>query len=132
MTSLGPRFAHAVATKDHSALRGLLAGDVDFRGLTPNRAWEATTADEVLAILFESWFEDTDVVTGLLDVTRGAPVGDTHRVSYRLALSTPDGDAVAEQQAYYRGDGERITHLRVLCSGFRPRTAADDLGAGTT
>lgn len=84
----------------------------------------------MLTILFESWFEDTDVVTGLLDVTRGTPVSDTHRVSYRLALSTPDGDAVAERQAYYRGDGEHLTHLRVLCSGFRPRTAVDGDPAG--
>ena len=37
-----------------------------------------------------------------------------------LALRTPDGAHTAEQQAYYRGEDERITHLRVMCSGFRP------------
>ena len=31
-----------------------------------------------------------------------------------------DGSYVAEQQAYYRGD-ETIEHLRIMCSGFRPR-----------
>lgn len=32
-----------------------------------------------------------------------------------------DGAHVAEQQAYHRSVDGRITYLRVLCSGFRPR-----------
>ncbi len=120
METTGQRFARALAAKDHAAVLASLAPDVDFRGLTPNRAWEASTAEEVLGILFDSWFEDSDEVTGLLDVTAGSPVEDTEQVSYRLALSTPEGPHTAEQQAYYRSDGGRISYLRVLCSGFRP------------
>ena len=123
METTGQRFATALAAKDHDAVLTALAADVDFRGLTPGRAWEASTSEEVLGILFDCWFEDSDEVTGLLDVTVGTPVEDTERVSYRLALSTPDGPRTAEQQAYYRTDGDRITHLRVLCSGFRPAPA---------
>ena len=75
-----------------------------------------------MEVLFGSWFEDSDEVRALLDVTTGAPVEDTLRVSYRLALRNADGDFTAEQQAYYRTDGDRIGYLRMLCSGFRPAT----------
>ncbi|MGG5257349.1 hypothetical protein [Phycicoccus avicenniae] len=124
MSTLGPRLAQAIAAKDAATVHELVAADVDFRGLTPGRAWEGTGPDALVEVLFGSWFEDSDEVRALLDVTTGAPVEDTQRVSYRLALHNADGDFTAEQQAYYRTDGERITHLRVLCSGFRPAGTA--------
>ena len=40
--SIGEDFARAVAAKDRDAFGRLLAADVDFKGLTPGRAWEAT------------------------------------------------------------------------------------------
>ena len=92
--SLGQRLARALADKDEAALRGVLADDVDFRGLTPGRSWEASSPDEV---------------------------GDTARVGYRFDVDNPDGQHVVEQQVYYRGDSGRITYARVVCSGFRPR-----------
>ena len=60
--------------------------------------------------------KDADAIKGLL----ADDVADTARVSYRFDLVNDDGDFVAEQQVYYRGD-ESIDYLRVLCSGFRPR-----------
>lgn len=118
--TLGTRFAHAIAAKDADALRGLLADDVDFRGLTPGRTWEGTGPDDVLQTVFGSWFEDTDRIEQVEHVQDGDDVADTARVSYRFDLSNADGDFVVEQQVYYRG-GESIDYLRVLCSGFRRR-----------
>ncbi|QIM21031.1 hypothetical protein G7075_07620 [Phycicoccus sp. HDW14] len=126
MSTLGPRLAQAIAAKDAAAVRELVADDVDFRGLTPGRAWEGTGPDALVEVLFGSWFEEADEVRALLDVTTGAPVEDTLRVSYRMALRTPDGDFTAEQQAYYRTHDDRISHLRVLCSGFRPAAGLPD------
>ncbi|MBS2939225.1 nuclear transport factor 2 family protein [Nocardioides sp. J2M5] len=118
--TLGSRFAHALAVKDRDALRALLADDVDFKGLTPGRLWEATGPDEVLEVVLGSWFEDSDSIERVVEVSDGDTVADTAHVSYRFDLRNPDGDFVAEQQAYYRG-GDAIEHLRVMCSGFRPR-----------
>jgi hypothetical protein len=118
--TLGTRFAHAIAAKDADALRALLADDVDFRGLTPGRTWDGTGPDAVVEAVLGSWFGDTDRIEQVVDVQDGEDVADTARVSYRFDLSNPDGDFVAEQQVYYRG-GESIEHLRVLCSGYRPR-----------
>ena len=121
MADIGDDLARAVAAKDRSALAALMTPDVDFKGLTPGRLWEATGPDEVVAVFFDSWFEPGDTIEGLLDVNAGEDVADTRHVSYRLDLRNDDGEQVAEQQAYFRATEGRISHLRVLCSGFRPR-----------
>jgi hypothetical protein len=121
--TVGVRLAAAIAAKDTAAVTSLLAPEIDFRALTPRRFWEATRPEEVLAILFDNWFEDSDHIDELVDTRQGADVEDTHEVGYRLAITNPDGAHTVEQQAYYRVDGDRITYLRVLCSGFRPVAA---------
>jgi hypothetical protein len=40
----GMALAKALATKDYRGLRALLSPDIDFRGLTPSRNWEATNS----------------------------------------------------------------------------------------
>ena len=120
MHSIGRRFAHALADKDEAQLSALLADDVDFRGLTPGRTWEADTSAGVLEILFGNWFEPEDLIEALLDLKENDVVGDTAHVSYRFAMPTPDGPHMVEQQAYYRVFDDRIGFLRVLCSGVRP------------
>ena len=117
---LGSRFAEAIAAKDADAITALLAPDVDFRALTPRKFWEASTPADVVDVLFANWFESDDHIDALVDVTVGTPVEDTQHVGYRFAITNPDGPHTVEQQAYYRADGEQISYLRVVCSGYRP------------
>lgn len=126
MITPGRRLALAIGAKDRTAIAGLLAADVDFKGLTPRRFWEADSADGVLEILFGSWFEDQDRITEVVTTEDGEAVADTAQVSYRFAVDTPDGPHTVEQTAYYRTAGERIGYLRVLCSGFRPTDGPGD------
>ncbi|GAA1934181.1 hypothetical protein [Nocardioides marmoribigeumensis] len=120
--TLGAHLARAIADKDESGMRALLAPEVDFRGLTPGRTWEGSSPDEVVDTVLGHWFKESDRIVGDT-VTEGEVVGDTERVSYRFDLENADGSHVAEQQVYYRStpEGDRIGYLRVLCSGFRPR-----------
>ena len=118
--TLGARFARAIADKDESSLRAVLADGVDFRGLTPGRSREGTGPDDVVQVVLGSWFEPSDTIEQEVAIEDGDRVADTSRVTYRFDLSNADGDFVAEQQAYYRGD-DRIDYIRVLCSGFLPR-----------
>ena len=37
-----------------------------------------------------------------------------------VAANHPQGPHAVEQQAYYRAAGDRISFLRVMCSGYRP------------
>ncbi len=118
METLGSRFAQALAAKDEAGLRDLLADALDFRGLTPNRFWEASGPDETIEVFLGSWFEPSDEIRELESVETGA-VGDRERVAYRFRVTNPDGTYVVEQQAYYGAEDGRIGWLRVLCSGFR-------------
>jgi ketosteroid isomerase-like protein len=115
--SVAERYVDAIARRDHVALRSLLAPDVDFRGMTPARFWEANDPDGVVEAL-ASWFEPQDVVEEVLAVDRDTVV-DRERVGYRFRVRCPDGHYVVEQQAYLTIDDGRITWMRSVCSGFR-------------
>jgi hypothetical protein len=98
----------------------LLDPEVDFRGLTPGRAWEATGAEQVVAEVMRQWFEDSDHVDELVAVETDE-FADRQRIAYRLRGHNGDGPFVVEQQAYFTERDGRIVWMRVLCSGFRPR-----------
>jgi hypothetical protein len=118
-TTLGAAFARALAVKDAGRIRELIHPEIDFRGLTPSRFWEATDADALLSILFEKWFEDTDEIR-TLEQLESDTVVDRERVGYRFGVRNPDGEFLVEQQAYVRERDGRIDWMRVVCSGFRP------------
>ena len=117
-TSLGEQFARALAVKDFDRIASLLHPEVDFRGMTPGRFWEADSARQAIDEALRSWFEDSDQIDELLEVHTGR-VGDRDRVGYRFAVSNPDGRFLVEQQAYYETSGGTITWMRVLCSGYQ-------------
>lgn len=119
MPTPGRRFVDAIAAHDADALAAVLAPDVDFKGLTPRRLWEAGSPPGVVDAVLGHWFEEQDRVTAVTTVEDA--VADTARIGYGFDLELPDGPYVVEQQAYYRVDGDRISYLRIVCSGFRPR-----------
>jgi hypothetical protein len=115
----GTEFAEALAARDAARLTEVLASDLDFRALTPNRAWEVSTAAEFVADVLPAWFEEGDHIDGLQLLERSS-VADRERIGYLLQGHNGDGAFIVEQQAYYEAEHGRITWLRVLCSGFRP------------
>lgn len=117
---MGARFARALAAKDKDGLLAVLADDVDLRGLTPGRSWEATTSGQVVDdILLGQWFEPKDTIEELCSVTDGS-MADRSHVAYRVRVRNPDGEFLVEQQAYYMVEDGAITWMRILCSGYRP------------
>ncbi len=119
MSSVGRDFAAALVNKDFERVSSLLDPEVDFRGLTPNRAWEASTASQVVSEVLPRWFEESDHVDELLEV-EGAAFADRQRISYQLRGHNEDGAFLVEQLAYFTERDGRIAWMRVLCSGFRP------------
>jgi hypothetical protein len=117
---LGPAFAHALARRDFHQVAAILCPDVEFRALTPRRAWEAPTADETVRVL-RTWFDDATVVDDVLSV-RTDSLADRHSVTYRFAGGRPGGRFVIEQHAYYTERDGQIGWMRLLCSGFRPQS----------
>ena len=121
-TSLGEAFADALFRKDFDEVTALLHPDIDFRGLTPRRVWEASDAKSVVDDILMSWFEPSDELERLVSMQTDT-FADRARVGYRLEGHNPDGPFVVEQQAYYEERDGRIGWMRVVCSGFRPRPA---------
>ncbi len=100
----------------------VLAPDVDFRGLTPGGFWEGSTPEEVLEVVFGSWFADSDHIEQLVSVDLGRVVDRGH-VSYQLLVRNDAGPHLVEQHAYFDERDGRIGWLRVMCSGYRPLDA---------
>jgi hypothetical protein len=119
VSQVGRDFAAALAAKDFERVRALLDPAVDFRGLTPRRSWEASSAAEVVGGVLTKWFEESDHVDELLDVEVGA-FADRERIAYSFRGHNEDGPFLVEQQAYFTEKDGRIDWLRILCSGFRP------------
>ncbi|HEU4512566.1 MAG TPA: hypothetical protein VFR87_05630 [Nocardioidaceae bacterium] len=122
--SIAERLVDAIAGHDAAALTGVLAPDVDFRGLTPGRFWEAHSPDEVVDVVLGHWFAESDHIDEVTSVEHGDDVGDTHRLAYRFDITNPAGSSTVEQQVYYRTTDGHLSYLRVVCSGFRPRPEA--------
>ncbi len=108
-----------MAAKDRQGLLEVLDPEVDFRGLTPNRAWEAGDAEALVEIILADWLEPKDEIDELVDVSTGR-VSDRQSVTYRLRGHNPDGPFVVEQSAFLAERDGKIEWLRVLCSGFLP------------
>ncbi|MGH8859643.1 MAG: hypothetical protein ACRDVG_00150 [Jatrophihabitantaceae bacterium] len=117
--SLGAQLAHAILAKDAGALRALFATPVTFRAVTPGRFWDAETAVEVADIVLGSWFGSDKAITDVTSIETDT-VGEVEKVSYRMAVDLESGPSVIEQVAYYSEQDGRITHMRLVCSGFRP------------
>jgi hypothetical protein len=117
--TLGAVFARALAAKEFDRVEALLHPEIDFRGLTPRRNWEAGDPGTVVADVLRQWFEDSDEIESL-DQLETDVVGDRERVGYRFSVRNPDGDFVVEQQAYLAERDGQIGWMRVVCSGFRP------------
>ena len=117
--SLGTAFATALAAKDFDAIRAMLHPEVDFRGLTPGRAWEASDPDALIGSVLRQWFEDSDEIEELLKLETDA-FADRERVGYRFRVRNPDGLFEVEQQVYIGERDGRIGWMRSVCSGFRP------------
>lgn len=117
--SLGAAFATALAAKDFDALAELLHPEIDFRGLTPSRNWEAADPETVIDSVLRHWFEDSDEIEALLRVDADA-FADRERVGYRFRVRNAEGLFEVEQQAYLGERDGRIGWMRTVCSGFRP------------
>ena len=116
---IGERFAEALLARDWEGVKAVLDPAVEFRGMTPNRVWEAGTAEDAIREVFSHWYETSDDAYQVLDISAGH-VEDRQRVVYRYRLRDPEGEYVAEQTAYFDTDAGRITKLRILCSGPVP------------
>jgi hypothetical protein len=69
-------------------------------------------------VILGRWFGADDDIEALESLSSTRLPG-RERISYLLRVRNADGEHLVEQQAYYNTDGERITWMRILCSGYQ-------------
>ena len=116
---VGGAFADALLNKEWENLESLLSGEIDFRGLTPGKQWEASTPKHLIDTVFTQWFGPTDDIYEITDIATDR-IADRHRVVYRFRVRSDENDYVCEQTAYFDEVDGKIETLRILCSGFLP------------
>lgn len=109
----------AVVARDFERARSLLHPEVDFRGMTPRKIWEAEGPAGVEDVL-RKWLDAPDEEIALVEATEPVHVEDTMRVGWRVQARDSEGPFVFEQQVYARERDGQVVWLRVMCSGQRP------------
>ena len=94
-TTLGSDFARALAAKDLSRILDLMHPEIDFRGMTPSRTWEANDPDAVASVFLRQWFGEADEIEALERLDTDS-FTDRERVGYRFSVSNPDGRFLVE------------------------------------
>jgi TusA-related sulfurtransferase len=113
---VGAAFLDAVAARQFTAARSLLAGHVRFRMLLPSGPKAEADADATIG-RFIGWFADADPVE--VEASSAGEVEGRAAVTYRFRLHDADGWQIIEQHLMLDVDAGRVEAIDLLCSGFR-------------
>jgi hypothetical protein len=120
-TDLGAGLVTALAERNFARLAETLTPDVRMRALIPPGPLELSGADAAAA-KFSSWFgnaEEFELIRSGTDT-----VADRLHVFYRLRVKKPgDVRKIVEQHLLCAFDGEGISAIDLVCTGFRPSEA---------
>ncbi|MBA2346672.1 MAG: hypothetical protein H0V81_00095 [Solirubrobacterales bacterium] len=112
-------FVEAVVARDFVRARDQLHPEIDFRGMTPNRIWEASGPQEVEQAL-RTWIDNPERQVEHIAATDVTDIEDTMRAGWRVQGDGSGGPFVFEQQLYARERDGQLGWLRVMCTGPRP------------
>ena len=94
----GRSFVETLAAKRWDDLVAVVDPHVAFKGITPGRFWEASTAGELIDDVLQRWFEPNDHIEALDDMQVGA-VTDRSSLRYRLRVRTTTGSIWSSSRA---------------------------------
>ena len=107
-----------LVARDSASMKRIMDPTIDFKAVTPGGFWESTDADVVVDdIVVGAWFPPDRAILGL-DVFETEEVAGLERIRYRLEVASHNGRFTVEQQGYVEG-AERISAMRLVCSGYR-------------
>lgn len=114
---IGAAFLDALAARDFTAARSLLADHVRFRMLLPSGPTTEADADATIG-RFIGWFADADPFE--VEASSAGEIEGRAAVTYRLTLHDADGWQVIEQHLMLDVDADGLVEaIDLLCSGFR-------------
>jgi TusA-related sulfurtransferase len=113
----GAAFVDALASRDFTSARSLLADDVRFRMLLPGGPATESGADASIG-RFIGWFANADVFE--VESSSVDDVEGRAAATYRFRFHDVDGWRVIEQHLMLDvGTDGRVEAIDLLCSGFR-------------
>jgi TusA-related sulfurtransferase len=113
----GAAFLDALAARQFTAARSLLADHVRFRMLLPSGLKTEADAEATIG-RFIGWFADADPFE--VEASSTGEVEGRAAVTYRFRLHDADGWQVIEQHLMLDVDADgRVEAIDLLCSGFR-------------
>ena len=122
-TDPGNALIAALAVRDFPRLARVLTPDVRMRALLPPGPIEISGA-EAAAAKFSSWFGNAEAFE--LIRSGSDTVADRQHVFYRLRVKKPgDVPKLVEQHLLCALEGDRISTLDLVCTGFRPVKAVE-------
>lgn len=114
---IGAAFLDALAARDFTAARSLLADHVRFRMLLPSGPTTEADADATIG-RFIGWFAGADPFE--VEASSAGEIEGRAAVTYRLTLHDADGWQVIEQHLMLDVDADGLVEgIDLLCSGFR-------------
>jgi hypothetical protein len=116
-TDPGTALIAALAARDFARLAGTLTPNIRMRALIPPGLVEVSGA-KAAAAKFLSWFGNAEA----LELIRSGSdtVADRQHVFYRLRVKKPgDIPKLVEQHLLCALEGDRISSLDLVCTGFR-------------
>ena len=116
-TDPGTALIAALAERDFPRLADTLTPDVRMRALIPPGPIEVSGAGAAAA-KFSSWFGNAEAFE--LIRSGSDTVADRLHVFYRLRIKKPgDAPKLVEQHLLCALEGDRISSLDLVCTGFR-------------
>lgn len=114
---LGLQFVSAVAENKLEGLKELFTDDIVFTAATPTKTWRAIGKAETEKTLRE-FFPAREKISNVERVNHYLLPGRS-RISYVFRGHEKEFGAFQyEHQAYYQIVDNKISHLRILCSGL--------------
>jgi hypothetical protein len=114
---VGERLVAAIGVRDFEEIERLLAPNVRFRALVPERVREHDNAAETLERL-RLWWGDADVFE-LVD-SHVEEVADRVGLSYQIRCRENGEWYLVEQRGYAEVKSDHVVDLSLVCLGFRP------------
>jgi len=117
-TGVTERFLQALDARDFDGIASCFAPDARLRALVPT-ALRDDEGNAAVAERFRYWVgEMTDFA---ISDTAVEEFVDRVHIRYRMSGVDPeDGAVICEQQAYLTLEGDAITAMNLVCSGWRP------------
>ena len=117
-TGVAERFLHALEARDFDGIASCFAPNGRLRALVPT-ALREDEGSQAVAERFRYWLGDmTDFA---LSDTAVEEFVDRLHIRYRMrGVDLEDGAVTSEQHAYLTLEGDTITAMNLVCSGWRP------------